>query len=123
MLNLAAHLLEGRISMARVATSAAVEHLRKAAEIEDALRYDEPPDWYIPARESLGRAFMMSNNYAEAEKAFREELFHHPKNGRALFGLWQCLKSEGKGSEAKGTEAEFRTTWKNADVKLHIEDL
>lgn len=123
ILSLAAHILEGHISLARVSISAAVEHFRQAAQIEDGLRYDEPPDWFIPARESLGRAYMIANQYDDAEKVFREELVHYPHSGRALFGLWQCLKSEGKKAEAKQTELEFRAAWKNADVKLTIDDL
>ena len=91
--------------------------------MEDALKYDEPPAWYIPARESLGRALTTANDYPEAEKAFREDLIRHPKSGRALFGLWQCLKAQDKKSEAKQAEADFRAAWKNADVKLKIEDL
>ncbi len=123
VLNLAAHLLEGHISLARVAIPAAVEHFRQAAAIEDGLRYDEPPDWYIPARESLGRALMTASRYDEAEQAFREDLERHPHNGRALFGLWQSLKAEGKKSDAKQAEADFRAAWKNADVKLSLDDL
>jgi len=123
LLNLAAHMLEGHISLARVAIPAAVEHFRQAAAIEDGLRYDEPPDWYIPVRESLGRALMTSSNYPEAEKAFREDLLRHPRSGRALFGLWQCLKAQGKKSEARQAEAEFKAAWKNADVKLTVQDL
>jgi tetratricopeptide (TPR) repeat protein len=123
LLNLAAHLLEGRISLARVSIPAAIEHFRQAAKIEDSLRYAEPPDWYIPARESLGRALMVSSHYDEAEQVFREDLVQHPNNGRALFGLWQSLKGEGKNAEAKRAEAEFRAAWKDADVKLQVDDL
>ncbi len=123
ILSLAAHVLEGHIALARVSIPAAIEHFRQAAQIEDGLRYDEPPDWYIPPRESLGRVYMIANEYDDAEKVFREELVRHPHSGRALFGLWQCLKSEGKKVEAKQTELEFRAAWKNADVKLSIDDL
>ena len=123
VLNLATHMLEGRISMNRVAMPAAIEHFRAAAKIEDALAYDEPPAWYIPARESLGRALMTSSRFDEAEKAFREDLAHHARNPRALFGLWQSLKEQGKKAEAKRAESEFRDAWKNADVKLVLEDL
>ena len=123
LLSLAGHLLEGHISLARVSIPAAAEHFQQAARIEDSLAYDEPPDWYIPSRESLGRAYMTASHYADAEKTFREELAHHPHSGRALFGLWQSLKARGKKADAKQAEAEFRTAWKNADVKLTIEDL
>jgi tetratricopeptide (TPR) repeat protein len=123
ILNLSLHLLEGHISLARVAIPAAVEHFQKAAQIEDSLRYDEPPDWYIPPRESLGRAQMIGNQYDAAEKVFRTELDHHPRSGRALYGLWQCLKAEGKKPEAKQAELEYRAAWKNADAKLSVDDL
>jgi tetratricopeptide (TPR) repeat protein len=123
LLSLAAHMLEGHISLARVSIPAAVEHFRQAAKIEDSLRYDEPPDWYIPARESLGRALMAGSHYDESEKVFREELTNHPNSGRALFGLWQSLKGQGKNADAKRAEAEFRAAWRDADVKLRVEDL
>ena len=123
LLSLAAHLLEGHIALARVSIPAAVEHFRQAAKIEDALRYDEPPAWYIPARESLGRALMVASHYYEAEKVFREDLVRHPRSGRALFGLWQSLKGQEKNAEAKRAEADFRAAWKDADVKLRLEDL
>jgi tetratricopeptide (TPR) repeat protein len=123
LLSLAAHLLEGHISLTRVSIPAAVEHFRQAAKIEDSLRYDEPPDWYLPARESLGIALMAGSRYDEAEKVFREELEHHPNSGRALFGLWESLKGEGKNAEAKRAEADFKAAWKNADTKLRREDL
>jgi tetratricopeptide (TPR) repeat protein len=123
LMSLAAHLLEGHIALARVSIPAAVEHFRQAARIEDSLRYDEPPDWYIPARESLGRALMTASHYEEAEKVFREELERHRNSGRALFGLWQCLQAEGKKADAKRTEALFRAAWKDAGGKLRVEDL
>ncbi|HKX00106.1 MAG TPA: hypothetical protein VJN43_20360 [Bryobacteraceae bacterium] len=124
IVNLAGHLLEGHIALVRVAIPAAVEHFRQAAAIEDRLHYDEPPDWYIPARESLGRALMTASRYEEAEKVFREDLVHHPRSGRSLFGLWQCLKAQNKKSEAKQAEADFKAAWKNADTKLRgIDDL
>lgn len=123
VLDLATHLLEGRIAMNRISIPAAIEHFRAAAQIEDSLRYDEPPAWYIPSREALGRALMTSSRFDEAEKAFRDDLLHHPKNPRALFGLWQSLKEQGKKAEAKRAETEFKAAWKNADVKLVLEDL
>src|SRR5437879_1195340 len=123
LLSLASHLLEGRIALARVRTQAAVEHFRQAAEIEDKLLYDEPPDWFIPAREALGHALMVTGNYREAEKVFREDLVRHPASGRSVFGLWQCLKADGNKTEAKRAEADFREAWKHADVKLSLDDL
>jgi tetratricopeptide (TPR) repeat protein len=123
ILNLASHLLEGSIAMNRVSMAGAVAHFEAAAQIEDTLRSDGPPGWFIPARESLGRALMTASRFAEAEQTFRGELAHHPGNGRALFGLWQSLREQGKKAEAKQAEKQFRAAWKSADVKLTLEDL
>ena len=123
LLNIASHQLEGRIAMNRVSMPAAIVHFRAAAQIEDSLKYDEPPDWYIPSREALGRALMTSSQFTEAEKVFRNDLVHHPGNGRSLFGLAQSLRAQGKKAEAKRVEGEFRAAWKNADMKLALEDL
>jgi len=123
ILNLASHLLEGSIAMNRVSMAGAVAHFEAAAQIEDALRSDGAPAWFIPARESLGRALMTASRFAEAEQAFRVELAHHPGNGRALFGLWQSLREQGKKAAAKQAENQFRAAWKSADVKLTLEDL
>ena len=123
IVNLASHLLEGSIAMNRVSMAGAIAHFEAAAQIENALRSDGAPAWFIPARESLGRALMTASRFAEAEKAFRDELAHHPGNGRALFGLWQSLREQGKKAEAKQAENQFRAAWKSADVKLTMEDL
>lgn len=123
VLNVASHLLEGSIAMNRVSMAGAVAHFRAAAQLEDALHSDDAPAWFIPARESLGRALMTSSQFPEAEQAFRDDLAHHPGNGRALFGLWQSLREQGKKAEAKQAETQFRTAWKRADVKLTLEDL
>jgi tetratricopeptide (TPR) repeat protein len=123
VLNLVSHLLEGSIAMNRVSMAGAVAHFEAAVQIEDALHSDGAPAWFIPARESLGRALMTASRFVEAEQAFRVELARHPGNGRALFGLWQSLREQGKKAEAKQAENQFRATWKNADVKLTLEDL
>ena len=45
--------------------------LREAAEREDRLRYDEPPDWIQPVRHALGAALLQAGRFAEAEGVFR----------------------------------------------------
>ncbi len=87
------------------------------------MSYDEPEGWYINARESLGALLLKNKMAPEAEKAFREELVVHPKSGRALFGLWESLKTQGREEEAKKVRAEFDAAWKIADVELALESL
>jgi len=121
--SIAESLLNARIATAKSDKKAAIGFLKKAVEIEDSLNYDEPEDWYIPVRESLGGALMLNGDYAEAEKAFRAELEKHRRNGRALFGLTESLKAQGKKQPAAFVQREFESAWKNADTKLRIEDL
>jgi len=117
------NVLNAKIAMAKNDKRGAIEYLKKALEVEDSLNYDEPEDWYIPVRETLGGTLILTGDYPEAEKEFRTELKKHPRNGRALFGLLQSLKSQGKTADAQFVQREFETAWKNADIKLRIEDL
>lgn len=121
--SVAEKVLSARIAMAKNDKRAAIEFLKKALEVEDSLNYDEPEDWYIPVRESLGAALILNGDYVEAEKVFRAELEKHRRNGRALFGLIESLKAQGKRQAAPFVQREFEAAWKNADTKLRIEDL
>ena len=123
VLKVAEYLLTGEIALARGDKKMAVELLRKAVEAEDAVGYNEPPDWDLPVREWLGGALLVSGDDAEAEKVFRAEIAKHPRNGRALFGLLESLKRQGKNSSAQMVQREFDKAWANADTKLTVKDL
>src|SRR5690606_34230796 len=47
-------ILNGEIDAARGDLDAAITKLTEAVDREDALPYNEPPNWYYPARHSLG---------------------------------------------------------------------
>jgi Flp pilus assembly protein TadD len=87
------------------------------------LNYDEPPGWYYPTRESLGAALLLAGEAAEAEKVFRQDLEHNPRNGRSLFGLAESLKKQGNSQAARAAQRDFESAWKSADTKLRVEDL
>ncbi|HTB18711.1 MAG TPA: tetratricopeptide repeat protein [Bryobacteraceae bacterium] len=116
-------MLDANIARAKSDYRSAASLLAKAALAEDALNYDEPPDWYLPPRESLGAVLLLQGRAPEAEAAFREELKQHAKNPRALFGLAQCLHAQGKASEEGTVRKEFDAGWKHADTQLRIADL
>ncbi len=119
----AEHMLAGKLALARGDHQKAVELLRRGVEAEDALSYNEPADWDLPVRESLGGALLLAGDNAEAEKVFRAELARHPRNGRALFGLVESLKRQAKDSSATLVQREFDRAWARADTKLRVEDL
>ena len=101
----------------------AVPHWQRAVAAQDALSYDEPPDWYYPARESLGAALLLSGKPAQAEEVFREGVKRSPHNGRMLFGLMQSLRAQGKNQDADWVQREFDAAWAKADVTLKVEEL
>jgi tetratricopeptide (TPR) repeat protein len=123
VLKIPALVLEGKIAFARGDKRAAFELLNKAAAAEDATYYDEPADWDLPVREVLGALLLSSGDAPAAEKVFREELRRHHGNGRAMFGLAESLKKQGKRTEAAKVSRDFQQAWKDADVKLTVDGL
>ena len=123
VLKVAEFTLQGRIQLALGDKTAAIDSLTKAVAAEDATYYSEPSDWDLPTREVLGGALLLNGDAVAAEKVFRTELEKHPRNGRALFGLAQSLRKQGKESAAKMVEVEFDRAWQNADTRLSVESL
>jgi hypothetical protein len=123
ILGIAGHLLAARAAEARGNAPVAIEHLKLAVAAEDSLPYDEPPDWYLHTRESLGGAYLRNRQAPAAEAIFRADLERHPRSGRSLFGLMEALKAQGRTYEAEIVEREYREAWRNADTRLAVSDL
>src|SRR5215831_17945031 len=68
LLQLARHVVEGRIAVAQGDTARAVKEFEVAISIQDAIAYMEPPYWYYPVRQSLGAALLAAGKPAEAEQ-------------------------------------------------------
>jgi Flp pilus assembly protein TadD len=56
----------------------------------------------------------------EAEKVFRADLDLNPRDGRALSGLRDALKAQGREYEALQIEQQYRDAWKTADAKTSL---
>src|SRR5205085_6311779 len=102
---LASAMVEGEILIREGKTEAGLATLRQAVTLEDALHYDEPPAWMIPARHSLGAALMKTGKFAEAEQVYRADLKKLPNNGWSLYGLADSLRKQGKADEARAVDA------------------
>ena len=116
LLSIAENMLAGEIAAKRGDMDEAVRRLEEATKTEDGLRYDEPPDWYVPVRHALGKALLAAGRGAEAQKVFEEDLRRHPENGWSLHGLAESLRLQKKDDAA--ARQRFAAAWKNADVKL-----
>ncbi len=116
---IAGHMLAGEILFRAGQVDEGLAELREAVKGDDALHYDEPPPWILPARHSLGAALMQAGRFAEAEQVYRDDLKHLPGNGWSLYGLAQSLDRQGRHRDAMAAEAEFARIWSKADIQIH----
>jgi tetratricopeptide (TPR) repeat protein len=123
VLNIATNVLGAKIAQAKHDSAGAVSLLRRAVAIQDTLKYDEPPDWFYPVRESLGAVLLLNGNAAEAEKVFREDLDRNPRNPRSLFGLAEALRAQNRAYDAQFVDKQFQSNWKSNEIKLKVVDL
>jgi tetratricopeptide (TPR) repeat protein len=123
VLNIATNVLGAKIAQAKHDPAKAVAMLRRAVAIQDSLKYDEPPDWFYPVRESLGAVLLLNGNAVEAEKVFREDLDRNPRNPRSLFGLAEALRAQNQAYDAQFVDKQFQSNWKSTEIKLKVVDL
>jgi hypothetical protein len=115
--------LDARIARAKGDSAGELALWRKAVEAQDAMGYNEPPDWYYPTRESLGGALLRGGKAAEAEAVFRDELQRNPRSGWALFGLRESLKAQSKMASIDAIQRQLDAAWLVADVQLSVGEL
>jgi len=118
LLAVAEQVLRGEILFFEGRRDAAFVALRRAAALEDQLRYDEPPDWIQPVRHALGAALMRSGRAAEAEAVYREDLARLPGNVWSLVGLARSLRVQRRDAEAVAVEAQLAAAAVDADIVL-----
>ncbi len=123
ILTIAENVLGAKIALARHDSANSTAMLRHAVEVQDSLKYGEPPDWFFPVRESLGAVLLLNGDAAGAEKVFREDLERNPRNPRSLFGLSAALKAQNRNYDAQFVDRQFQSSWKNTGAKLKVEDL
>ncbi|NNE75960.1 MAG: tetratricopeptide repeat protein, partial [Pricia sp.] len=111
-------ILAGEIEMEKGNFAEAENFFEQAVALEDQLIYSEPAPWHIPARQTLGALLLKQENYAEAEKIFKEDLEKLRQNGWSLMGLYQSLKAQGKTTEAESVKKEFEKAWEHADITI-----
>jgi tetratricopeptide (TPR) repeat protein len=118
VLGIAANMLGAELARADGDWTAAFARFQQAVAAEDALHYDEPPDWGFPVRHQYGAALLAAGQAEAAAAVYRADLVRHPHNGWALFGLAQSLRAQGKTAEAAEAQQAFEEAWKRADVQL-----
>lgn len=110
--------MNGEILGAEGKDEAALRELRLAVVAEDALRYDEPPDWILPSRHVLGAALMKMGRHQEATAVYAEDLKRNPNNGWSLYGMSDALQRLARHDESARYEARFKDIWAHADIQI-----
>jgi tetratricopeptide (TPR) repeat protein len=120
LLNLARHIVEGRIAQSQGNLEQAIKEFEIAVSIQDTLAYMEPPYWYYPVRQTLGAALVQAGRAQEAESVFAQTLENTPKNGWALYGLMESQKAQGKQDEAQATQKRLQQAWMGDPAQLDL---
>ncbi|MET3843236.1 tetratricopeptide repeat protein [Bradyrhizobium sp. OAE829] len=123
VLRIARTVILARVAQARGDYRTAIIRFERAAALQDALAYTEPPYWYYPIRQSLAAALLQAGRYAEAERQFQRALSRAPANGWSYYGLAELHKSRGNGPAARKAEADLARTWIGDRKLLQISNL
>jgi tetratricopeptide (TPR) repeat protein len=123
VLQIARTVIMARVAQARGDKSAAVTQFEKAAALQDALPYTEPPYWYYPIRQSLAAALLQAGRYGEAKQQFELALRRAPANGWSYYGLAELHKARGDRAAARKAEADLAKTWIGDRKLLQISNL
>ena len=123
VLRIARTLILARVAQAKGDFRTAVVQFERAAALQDALPYTEPPYWYYPIRQSLAAALLQAGRYAEAQRQFQRALSRAPSNGWSYYGLAELHKSRGNTAAARKAEADLARTWIGDRRLLQISNL
>lgn len=118
ILSIATAVLSALIANAEGNLETALDQLRNAVSLEDALLYGEPPEWTVPVRQELGEVLLAADLANAAEQVFREDLNHFPENVWSLAGLTKALRIQSKNTEAGAIEVRFHEAWAGSGVNL-----
>jgi tetratricopeptide (TPR) repeat protein len=88
----------------------AVSELQKAVAAEDQLGYDEPPDWILPCRHTLG-ALLISKKPIEAILVYKKDLEITRDNGWSTLGIAKAYAKLGDAKNSAKWMKRFRTIW------------
>ena len=111
LLQIARHVVLGRIAQHEGDNAKAIAEFQQAAALQDGMPYMEPPYWYYPVHRSLGAALLQAGRASEAGDAFKAALKEAPNDGWAIYGLMEAQKKLGDDAGAKASESELAKAW------------
>jgi len=118
LLQLAQHDLAGEIAARQRRYDEAIRQLEEAVSIQDRLPYDEPPPWYFPERQALGRVLLDAGRPSRALAVYRADLRRNPNNVWSVCGSARALEASGNKEEARQAGSRCDELAQSADVKI-----
>lgn len=115
---IASKTLDGEINAKEKNYTQAISLLQEAVSQEDALNYNEPPDWFFSVRHHLGAVLIEAGKFEEAIKIYEKDLKNFRENGWALKGLMNAYEKLGHKKKYDETKKRFDEAWKHADIKI-----
>jgi tetratricopeptide (TPR) repeat protein len=111
ILDIALHVAQARIALANDKLAEARAEFERAAAIQDALPYGEPPHWYFSVYNSLGAVLVRLGELEAAEKAFKNSLVIAPNNGWAFYGLTEVYRRTGQKAARVAAQTQLARSW------------
>jgi len=96
----------------------AKQAFERAVKAEDALIYDEPRDWPLPARQWLGDLLFKMGDPPDAIKVFKRDLQINPLNGWSLTGLKLTYEAMNNMEALQKLNINLATAWQIKDRQI-----
>ncbi len=116
--SIASKTLAGEIYAKEKNYSGAITILKEAIAAEDALNYDEPPDWFFSVRHHLGAVLIDAGKFQDAVKVYEKDLEIYRENGWALKGLLNAYVKLGDRNKYEEIKSRFEKSWQYSDIKI-----
>jgi tetratricopeptide (TPR) repeat protein len=115
---IASKTLEGEIYAKETNYSRSISILKEAITAEDALNYDEPPDWFFSVRHHLGAVLIDAGKFVESIKVYEKDLETYRENGWALKGLMNAYEKLGESKKYEEIKSRFEKSWQYSDITI-----
>ena len=115
------HELEALIRLREGKEDEAIDLMKRAVAIEDAMPLEfGPPRIIKPSHELFGEILLEVNQPVEAMEQFRLALSRDPRRARSLLGLARAAVAAKEDKIARQTYLELYAMWRNADKELSV---
>jgi tetratricopeptide (TPR) repeat protein len=115
---IASKTLDGEILAKEKNFSSAISILKEAVTAEDALNYDEPPDWFFSVRHHLGAVLVDAGKLIESIDVYEKDLETYRENGWALKGLMNAYEKLGDSKKYAEIKSRFEKSWQYSDITI-----